>query len=238
MDINANGNYYLEVDNRLLIPQKYNMLLCVTSDDVIHSFAVPQLGIKVDAVPGRFAYANLRGTRNGVFYGQCSELCGVNHGFMPIAVEVVDESAFVGFILMMKGTLVSVLDSLLAIGCDGTDMPQPEDLSVLVDDEDDFEDECEKLCKALPECLGRAGFYYETDGAIELAMTELNKHTLGEHCIYETPSISNKEGRCCELGARNCIDRSFVATATECGWLCAHATIWGLVMRAVCTSTG
>jgi cytochrome c oxidase subunit 2 len=77
----------LEVDKRLLLPIKTVIRILVTSNDVLHSWAVPSLGIKMDGCPGRLNQVPLWITRTGVFYGQCSELCGVNHGFMPIVVE-------------------------------------------------------------------------------------------------------------------------------------------------------
>jgi heme/copper-type cytochrome/quinol oxidase subunit 2 len=80
----------LEVDNRLILPVQQQIRLLITSADVIHSWAVPAFGIKVDACPGRLNEVSLYIERVGVFYGQCSELCGVNHGFMPICVEGVD----------------------------------------------------------------------------------------------------------------------------------------------------
>lgn len=76
----------LEVDNALHLPVGIPIRLLITSTDVIHSWAVPSLGIKVDAVPGRLNEVYLYIIRKGEFYGQCSELCGVNHGFMPIKV--------------------------------------------------------------------------------------------------------------------------------------------------------
>lgn len=79
----------LEVDNRLLLPTQTHLRLLVTSADVIHSWAVPSLGIKVDACPGRLNQMGLFIKRPGLFYGQCSEICGVNHAFMPICVEAI-----------------------------------------------------------------------------------------------------------------------------------------------------
>jgi cytochrome c oxidase subunit 2 len=76
----------LEVDNALHLPVGVPIRLLITSSDVIHSWAVPSLGVKVDAVPGRLNEVYLYIIRKGEFYGQCSELCGVNHGFMPIKV--------------------------------------------------------------------------------------------------------------------------------------------------------
>lgn len=80
----------LEVDNRLYLPVNVNIRLLITSGDVLHSWAVPSLGIKVDACPGRLNQISFYMKRKGVFYGQCSEICGINHGFMPIVVQGVN----------------------------------------------------------------------------------------------------------------------------------------------------
>jgi cytochrome c oxidase subunit 2 len=80
----------LEVDNELVVPYNVELSLEFTSNDVIHSWAVPSLGIKVDCIPGRINRVGLTITREGTFYGQCSELCGVKHAFMPIKVVAVD----------------------------------------------------------------------------------------------------------------------------------------------------
>nr|YP_011008375.1 cytochrome oxidase subunit II [Sporochnus bolleanus]WBP70346.1 cytochrome oxidase subunit II [Sporochnus bolleanus] len=80
----------LEVDNRLVVPTNTHIRVLITSADVLHSWAVPSLGIKVDACPGRLNQVFLFVKREGVFYGQCSELCGINHGFMPIVVQAVN----------------------------------------------------------------------------------------------------------------------------------------------------
>ena len=79
----------LEVDNRIVLPLNTFIRGIISSSDVLHSFAVPSLGVKCDAVPGRLNQINMFIDREGVFYGQCSELCGANHGFMPIVVESV-----------------------------------------------------------------------------------------------------------------------------------------------------
>lgn len=88
----------LEVDNRIVIPVNTHIRVITTSTDVIHSWAVPSLGVKVDAVPGRLNQVSLYVQRPGVYYGQCSEICGVNHGFMPIVVEAVDLNSYVDWI--------------------------------------------------------------------------------------------------------------------------------------------
>nr|AAS67195.1 cytochrome oxidase subunit II [Machaeropterus deliciosus] len=77
----------LEVDNRIVIPMESPIRIIVTADDVLHSWAVPSLGVKTDAIPGRLNQTSFITTRPGIFYGQCSEICGANHSFMPIVVE-------------------------------------------------------------------------------------------------------------------------------------------------------
>jgi len=84
----------LEVDNRVVLPIRRYIRLIITAADVLHSWAVPSFGIKVDACPGRLTEAFLYIKRKGVFYGQCSEICGVNHGFMPIVVRAVGLEIF------------------------------------------------------------------------------------------------------------------------------------------------
>jgi cytochrome c oxidase subunit 2 len=84
----------LEVDNRIIVPQGSTIKFLITAADVIHSFAIPSLGLKTDAVPGRTNEAWTKIDKLGVYYGQCSEICGVNHGFMPIALEVVTKEEF------------------------------------------------------------------------------------------------------------------------------------------------
>jgi len=84
----------LEVDNPLILPINTHIRFLITSVDVLHSWAVPSLGIKVDAVPGRLNQLSAFIKRSSVFYGQCSELCGVNHGFMPICIKAVDVDSF------------------------------------------------------------------------------------------------------------------------------------------------
>nr|QDM37031.1 cytochrome c oxidase subunit 2 [Centrorhynchus milvus] len=83
------GYRLLDVDNRLVLPSFEMVWVGLTSEDVVHSWAVPSLGVKVDCVPGRVNELLLEVLGCGVFYGQCSELCGVMHSFMPIVVEVV-----------------------------------------------------------------------------------------------------------------------------------------------------
>jgi cytochrome c oxidase subunit 2 len=84
----------LAVDNEMVVPVNKTVRVITTGADVIHSFAVPSFGIKIDAVPGRINETWFTATREGVYYGQCSELCGKDHAFMPIAVRAVSEQAF------------------------------------------------------------------------------------------------------------------------------------------------
>ena len=88
----------LDVDNRVVIPVSTHIRLIITSADVLHSWAVPSLGVKCDAVPGRLNQVNMFIKRQGVFYGQCSELCGANHGFMPIVVEAVSLQDYISWV--------------------------------------------------------------------------------------------------------------------------------------------
>jgi len=84
------GLRLLEVDTPLILPFDQNLHLLVTSADVLHAWAIPSAGVKVDAIPGRLNHICVIFKRIGTFYGQCSEIRGVNHGFMPIKVEVID----------------------------------------------------------------------------------------------------------------------------------------------------
>ena len=80
----------LETNQIVVLPTNTNIRVLVTSDDVIHSWTVPSFGLKMDAVPGRLNQTFLNISRPGIFYGQCSEICGINHGFMPITILAVD----------------------------------------------------------------------------------------------------------------------------------------------------
>lgn len=90
----------LEVDKPLYLPTFTKIRLDITSDDVLHAFAVPSLGVKVDAVPGRLNVAYIEIIRTGIFFGQCSELCGVNHGYMPIKIIAIPYSNFIFDVLL------------------------------------------------------------------------------------------------------------------------------------------
>jgi cytochrome c oxidase subunit 2 len=84
----------LETDNRVIVPVNTKIRLLITASDVLHSFALPALGVKLDAVPGRINETWMEVTREGTFYGQCSEICGTGHAFMPIVVEAVSKERF------------------------------------------------------------------------------------------------------------------------------------------------
>jgi len=96
--LNVGDLRLLEVDHPIVCPIDTHLRFIVTSTDVLHSFAVPSLGIKIDTVPGRLNQVSCFIKREGTFYGQCSELCGVNHGFMPIKVIAVSTKDFNTFL--------------------------------------------------------------------------------------------------------------------------------------------
>ncbi len=99
--------YHLGADNRMVVPVGRTVKVIVTAADVIHSFSVPALWVKMDAVPGRLNEVTFRADRVGVYYGQCSELCGVNHGYMPIAVEVVTPERFAQWVASKGGHMTA-----------------------------------------------------------------------------------------------------------------------------------
>lgn len=93
-DLTKGALRLLEVDRRVVLPEKTHIRVLVTAADVLHSWAVPSFGLKVDACPGRLNQTSLFVKRKGVYFGQCSEICGVNHGFMPIVIKVVSKYDF------------------------------------------------------------------------------------------------------------------------------------------------
>jgi cytochrome c oxidase subunit II len=92
----------LGVDNEMVVPVNKVIRVQTTGADVIHSFAVPAFGIKIDAIPGRLNETWFKATKTGMFYGQCSELCGKDHAFMPIAVRVVNDQEFAAWVESAK----------------------------------------------------------------------------------------------------------------------------------------
>nr|YP_010994959.1 cytochrome c oxidase subunit II [Cletus schmidti]WOZ13967.1 cytochrome c oxidase subunit 2 [Cletus schmidti] len=93
-ELSENEFRLLDVDNRVVLPMNTQIRVLVTAADVLHSWAVPALGIKIDAVPGRLNQGSFKINRPGLLYGQCSEICGANHSFMPIVIESVPVSNF------------------------------------------------------------------------------------------------------------------------------------------------
>jgi cytochrome c oxidase subunit 2 len=94
VDVNTVENYLLEVDNPVVVPRGAKVRLLLTSNDVIHSWWVPELAIKKDAIPGIVNETWFRANETGTYRGQCTELCGKDHGYMPIVVEVVEPEAY------------------------------------------------------------------------------------------------------------------------------------------------
>nr|BCM73184.1 cytochrome oxidase subunit II [Chaetosiphon fragaefolii] len=97
-ELNKENFRLIEVDNKTIIPFKFNIRLLISSDDVIHSWTIPSLAIKIDAIPGRMNQINLFMNRPGMFFGQCSEICGINHSFMPIQIESINLNKFIYWI--------------------------------------------------------------------------------------------------------------------------------------------
>nr|YP_010134448.1 cytochrome c oxidase subunit II [Dausara latiterminalis]QWM93938.1 cytochrome c oxidase subunit II [Dausara latiterminalis] len=97
-ELTNNSFRLLDVDNRIVLPMNNQIRIMVTATDVIHSWTIPSLGVKVDANPGRLNQTNFFINRPGIFYGQCSEICGANHSFMPIVIESISIKNFINWI--------------------------------------------------------------------------------------------------------------------------------------------
>nr|WMQ75131.1 cytochrome oxidase subunit II [Empoascanara dissimilis] len=97
-DLKSNEFRLLEVDNRIVLPYNTQTRIMTTSSDVIHSWTIPCLGLKIDASPGRINQGNIMMKRPGLFYGQCSEICGANHSFMPIVMESINLNKFLSWL--------------------------------------------------------------------------------------------------------------------------------------------
>nr|WNU00275.1 cytochrome c oxidase subunit 2 [Psylliodes laticollis] len=91
----------LDVDNRIIVPFESNIRMLVTAADVIHSWTIPSLGVKIDATPGRLNQISFIINRSGLFFGQCSEICGANHSFMPIVLESISPLYFTKWVMKM-----------------------------------------------------------------------------------------------------------------------------------------
>jgi cytochrome c oxidase subunit 2 len=104
----------LAVDNEVVVPVKTTVRVLVTAADVIHAFAMPAFGIKTDAVPGRINEVWFNANKEGLYYGQCSELCGKDHAFMPIAIRVVSDEQYQGWLTAARSDLPGANKALMA----------------------------------------------------------------------------------------------------------------------------
>nr|AFI54827.1 cytochrome c oxidase subunit II [Erthesina fullo] len=100
-ELKTNEIRLMEVDNRTILPMNTQTRVVVTAADVLHSWAIPSLGIKIDAVPGRLNQGSININRPGIMFGQCSEICGANHSFMPIVIESTTTENFLKWIKSM-----------------------------------------------------------------------------------------------------------------------------------------
>jgi cytochrome c oxidase subunit II len=105
----------ISVDNRLVLPTNKVIQVLVTGGDVLHSFAMPSLGVKKDAVPGRLNETWMKIDRPGVYRGQCSEICGTGHGYMPIVIEAVSPDQFAAWVIKNKNKFAQINNNTLAL---------------------------------------------------------------------------------------------------------------------------
>nr|WKU83728.1 cytochrome c oxidase subunit II [Alipumilio avispas] len=101
-ELHSNSFRLLDVDNRVVLPMNSQIRILVTAADVIHSWTIPSMGVKIDGTPGRLNQTNFFINRPGLFFGQCSEICGANHSFMPIVIESVPLNFFIKWISSMN----------------------------------------------------------------------------------------------------------------------------------------
>jgi len=101
-DLELNSFRLLDVDNRIILPNNNQIRILVTAADVLHSWTIPALGVKIDATPGRLNQTNFFINRSGLFFGQCSEICGANHRFIPIVIERIPLKNFIKWIYYKK----------------------------------------------------------------------------------------------------------------------------------------
>nr|QRV62616.1 cytochrome c oxidase subunit 2 [Neoporus sp. MNCN AC47] len=101
-ELKTNEFRLLDVDNRVVLPFNSQIRIIVSAMDVLHSWTIPSLGVKIDATPGRLNQTNFFMNRPGLFYGQCSEICGANHSFMPIVIESTPTNVFINWISKMS----------------------------------------------------------------------------------------------------------------------------------------
>nr|ALO76200.1 cytochrome c oxidase subunit 2 [Trox sp. TRO01] len=103
-ELSPNNFRLLDVDNRIVLPYKSQIRLMVTAADVLHSWTIPSLSVKIDATPGRLNQVSFFINRTGLLFGQCSEICGANHSFMPIVIESISPNYFIKWISKMSET--------------------------------------------------------------------------------------------------------------------------------------
>ena len=101
-EITDNMFRLLDVDNRTIMPYRVHIRILISSSDVLHAWTVPSLGVKADAVPGRLNQVKFIAQRPGIFFGQCSEICGANHRFIPIVLEIVNPLSFYRWALRIQ----------------------------------------------------------------------------------------------------------------------------------------
>nr|ARH55021.1 cytochrome c oxidase subunit 2 [Gyrinus substriatus] len=101
-ELENNSFRLLDVDNRIVLPFYSQIRMIVTAMDVLHSWTIPSLGVKIDATPGRLNQTSFFMNRSGLFFGQCSEICGANHSFMPIVIESVPMNFFIKWINLLS----------------------------------------------------------------------------------------------------------------------------------------
>nr|YP_009441697.1 cytochrome c oxidase subunit II [Hydrochus carinatus]AOY39229.1 cytochrome c oxidase subunit 2 [Hydrochus carinatus] len=101
-ELNLNSFRLLDVDNRIILPFNSQIRMMVTAADVLHSWTIPSLSVKIDATPGRLNQISFLMNRAGLFFGQCSEICGANHSFMPIVIESISTHFFIKWMTKMS----------------------------------------------------------------------------------------------------------------------------------------
>lgn len=104
-ELDSNGFRLLDVDNRIILPSNNQIRILITTTDVLHSWTIPSLGVKVDATPGRLNQTNFLINQPGLFFGQCSEICGANHSFIPIVIERIPINYFIKWIYSQLNSL-------------------------------------------------------------------------------------------------------------------------------------
>ena len=115
-DLAADQTYLLAADNNIVVPVGKVVRVIVTSNSVLHAFAVPSLGVKVDAVPGRLNETWFLINEPGMYYGQCSELCGTGHAFMPIAVRAVSQADYDAWLTTARAEFASIESPMRVAG--------------------------------------------------------------------------------------------------------------------------